>query len=212
MTLANLIAQQQQRLQQLKDDSLDIASILAGQVWDGFEVEVDEATEEGFAFDFAQSTQLSLSAALLGSYQDAFERDVLARFEALREELTATAGEETLSNARLDLASLRKGLKLSRHANTLIEEALDRAKPGVSRVIGTILGDLLRDPCQQMDALDNDMQQDAKQVRRELYKLREPITGLMVEETKQLITLGRQEYLKGLRELEKGVSNADILA
>lgn len=204
MTTATIIQQQKERLQQIKEDAHDIATTLADQVWDSFELEIDEATEDGFMFDTASMTKSILSSALSQYYQDAFERDVLGVFEKLREQLIANVSEATLTNVRLDLAGLRKGLKLRRHTQTLIEQAIDSAKPGVGRVLGTILGDLLRDPVQQMDALDDDMKRDAKRVRAALYRLKSAITTLIIEETEQLIGLGRREYAELLQGLAEG--------
>lgn len=212
MTTATIIQQQKERLQQIKDDAHDMATTLADQVWDSFELEIDEATEDGFMFDTASMTQSILSSALSQGYQDTFERDVLGVFEKLREQLIANVSEAILSNVRLDLAGLRKGLKLRRHTQALIEQAINGAKPGVGRVLGTILGDLLRDPVQQMDALDDDMKRDAKRVRAALYRLKPTITTLIIEETEQLIGLGRREYAELLQRVAEGEGVGQNLA
>lgn len=108
----------------------------------------------------------------------------------------------SIDTARIDLASLRKGLKLRRHADERIKGAIESAKLGVGRVLGVIVGDIFRDPMEQMDAIDRDMQKDAKAVRRELLSLSAELRGLISEETRQLITLGRQAYAEGLERLE----------
>jgi hypothetical protein len=191
-------------LQQLKEDAGDIADALADQLWDRFEVEIEEATEDGFMVDTASMTQSALSATFAMSYQEAFERDVLSIFETLRNQLADAMGEAAIDTARIDLAALRKSLKLRRHAEALIHEAIESAKPGVGRVLGTIVGDLFRDPMQQMDALDNDMKKDAQAVRRALMNLRTELRNLMTEETRQLINLGRLAYADGLERLMQG--------
>lgn len=202
MTAKTLIQQQRQRLQQLKDDASDIAEALADQLWDKFEIEIEEATEEGFMFDTASLIQSSLSSSLALGFQDAFERDVLSIFEKLSEQLITTLGQEAIDTARVDLASLRKGLKLRRHADERIKGAIESAKPGVGRVLGVIVGDIFRDPMEQMDAVDRDMQKDAKAVRRALLGLSAELRNLISEETRQLITLGRLAYAEGLERLE----------
>jgi hypothetical protein len=193
-----LLQRQRERLQQLKEDAGDIADALADQLWDRFEVEIEEATEDGFMVDTASMMQSALSATFAMSYQEAFERDVLSIFETLRNQLADAMGEAAIDTARIDLAALRKSLKLRRHAEALIHEAIESAKPGVGRVLGTIVGDLFRDPMQQMDALDNDMKKDAQAVRRALMNLRTELRNLMTEETRQLINLGRLAYADGL--------------
>ena len=199
-----LLQRQRERLQQLKEDAGDIADALADQLWDRFEVEIEEATEDGFMVDTASMMQSALSATFAMSYQEAFERDVLSIFETLRNQLADAMGEAAIDTARIDLAALRKSLKLRRHAEALIHEAIESAKPGVGRVLGTIVGDLFRDPMQQMDALDNDMKKDAQAVRRPLMNLRTELRNLMTEETRQLINLGRLAHADGLERLMQG--------
>lgn len=199
-----LLQRQHERLQQLKEDADDIADSLADQLCDRFEVEVEEATEDGFMVDTASTTQSALSSMLAMSYQDAFDRDVLSIFETLRSQLADAMGEAAIDTARIDLASLRKGLKLRRHADMLIQKAIEGATPGVGRVLGTIVGDMFRDPLQQIDALDRHMKKDAEAVRRALTSLRSELCALMRDETKQLINLGRLAYAEGLERLAHG--------
>lgn len=199
-----LLQRQRERLQQLKEDAGDIADALADQLWDRFEVEIEEATEDGFMVDTASMMQSALSATFAMSYQEGFERDVVSIFETLRNQLADAMGEAAIDTARIDLAALRKSLKLRRHAEALIHEAIESNKPGVSRVLGIIVGDLFRDPMQQMDALDHDMKKDAQAVRRALMNLRTELRNLMTEETRQLINLGRLAYTDGLERLVRG--------
>ena len=200
-TQPKLIEQQTLRLQQLKDDANDIAQALADQLWDKFEIEIEEATEDGFLFDTASITQTSLSLSLAMGFQDAFERDVLSIFASLHAQLASAYGAEATDSTGIDLAGLRKGLKLRRHAEALIHDAIQSAKPGVSRVLGTIVGDLFRDSMQQMDAIDQDMQKDAQAVRRALLRLADPIRSLMAEETHQLMKQGRLGFSQALDRL-----------
>ena len=199
-----LLQRQRERLQQLKEDAGDIADALADQLWDRFEVEIEEATEDGFMDDTASMMQSALSATFAMSYQEGFERDVVSIFETLRNQLADAMGEAAIDTARIDLAALRKSLKLRRHAEALIHEAIESAKPGVGRVLGTIVGDLFRDPMQQMDALDNDMKKDAQSVRRALMNLHTELRKLVGEETRQLINFGRLAYADGLEQLAQG--------
>lgn len=200
-TQPKLIEQQTLRLQQLKDDANDIAQALADQLWDKFEIEIEEATEDGFLFDTASITQTSLSLSLAMGFQDAFERDVLSIFASLHAQLASAYGAEATDSTGIDLASLRKGLKLRRHAEALIHDAIQSAKPGASRVLGVIVGDLFRDPMQQIDAIEQDMQKDAQAVRRALLKLGDPIRSLVAQETCQLINQGRLSLSQGLDRL-----------
>lgn len=179
-------------MRELRDDARDLASTVADEVWDKFEVEIEEATADSYCFDFASSTQMALSSMLALSYDEAFERHVLGLLERLEKELHATgSGEVGFDAARIDLTGLRKSLKLRRHANEMIGAAIERAKPGPTRVLSTILGDLVRDELAQLDALERDMQRDARSLRRELLGLREKIVDTLREETTTVISLGQ---------------------
>lgn len=71
-------------------------------------------------------------------------------------------------------------------------------------MLGTIVGDMFRDPIQQMDALDQDMKKDAQSVRRALMNLHTELRKLVGEETRQLINFGRLAYADGLEQLAQG--------
>lgn len=197
--LHNLIGRQHQRMRELRDDAHDIACTVANEVWDKFEVEIEEATGDSYMFDMASSTQMALSSMLALSYDEAFERHVLGLLERLEKELYAAGpGESSFDGARADLAGLRKSLKLRRHANEMIGEAIERAKPGPTRVLGTIFGDLVRDELAQMDALERDMQRDARRLRRELLGLQGKIVDTICEETATVIQAARLAYINML--------------
>ena len=202
--LHHLIERQHQRMRELRDDARDIASTVADEVWDKFEVEIEDATGGSYMFDMASSTQMALSSMLALSYDEAFERHVLGLLERLEKELHAAGqGESCFDGARIDLAGLRKSLKLRRHANEMIGNAIERAKPGPTRVLGTIFGDLVRDELAQMEALERDMQRDARRLRRELLGLREKIVDTICEETATVIQAARLAYIEMLDTLSR---------
>jgi hypothetical protein len=87
----------------------------------------------------------------------------------------------------------------------LIHAIIESAKPRVVRVLGTSVGDIFRDPMQQMDALDRDMKKDVQAVRQTLMNLRTELRNLMSEETRQLVNLGRLAYADSLERLALGM-------
>jgi hypothetical protein len=209
-TLTPLIERQQQRLRDLREDASDIAAIVADEVWDRFEREIDEYTEDGFYFDFAANTKMGLSATLSSAYDDAFERHVSNLFAtlegALREAAPELAGFE--EGASIDLKGLRKGIKLYFRADEMIGKAIDAAKPGLLRAFfaaefGT-------------DAWDREIADDARRVREKLLALRDPLTALIRQETETVIQSGRLAYGRWLDDmlarLGGGVAEADLAA
>ena len=193
--LHQLIERQHQRMRELRDDARDIASTVADEVWDKFEIEIEEATGDSYMFDLASSTQMALSSMLALSYDEAFERHVLGLLERQENELrTAGAGEAGFDGARIDLTGLRKSLKLRRHANELIGQAIERAKPGL---IGMLF--LAKDPCS--DSWDRELRDNARRLRSKLLDLREKIIEIIREETTTVIQTARLTYIEMLDSL-----------
>ncbi len=187
--LQNLINRQHQRMRELREDARDLANTMADEVWDKFEVEIEEATTDGYMFDMATSTKMALSSMLALSYDEAFERHVLGLFERQEKDLRETgAGEAGFDTARIDLTGLRKGLKLRRHADDLIGQAIEQAKPGL---IGLIF--LSRDPCS--DAWDRESRDNARRLRSNLLDLRGKIVEAIREETGTVIQTARLAYI-----------------
>ena len=190
--LQNLINRQHQRMRELREDARDLANTVADEVWDKFEVEIEDATADSFMFDLASSTQMALSSMLAMSYDDAFERHVLGLLERQEQELReAGAGEACFDGARIDLTGLRKSLKLRRHADELIGQAIERAKPGL---IGMLF--LARDPCS--DAWDREHRDNARRLRSNLLDLRGKIVEAIREETATVIQTARLAYIEML--------------
>lgn len=200
----NLIARQRDRLSQLREDAQDIADTVADEVWDKFLVEATDMTEDGFMFDTASMTKTALSSGLAMDYQDAMDRHVLARFESMQKDVAETFGQAACDEiARIDLAGMRKGLKLRSYADDLIEQAIDRVKPGVGRALDVLVGGLFRDPMAEMDALEKDMKKDAVRVRRELLALRSGLRQTMSEESRSVINAARLAYAERLNKLQE---------
>lgn len=199
--LQNLINRQQQRMRELREDAHDLANTVADEVWDKFEVEIEEATEHSYMFDLAASTQMALSRMLSLSYDEAFERHVLGLFERQAKDLReAGLGGGAFDGSRIDLTGLRKSLKLRRHADELIGQAIERAKPGL---IGMLF--LARDPCS--DAWDREQRNNARRLRRQLFDLRGKIVEAIREETATVIQTARLSYIDMLDTLSENMSS-----
>lgn len=193
--LHSLIERQRQRMRELREDAPDLANTVADEVWDRFEIDVEEITADGYMFDMAMSTQLALSSMLALNYDEAFERHVLGFFERQGNELCeAGTGLVSFDSARIDLAGLRKGLKLRRHAEGLIGQAIESAKPGL---IGMLF--LPSDPCS--DAWDSEHSDNARRLRSKLLELRGQIVEMIREESNAIIQTGRLAYIEMLEGL-----------
>ncbi len=193
--LHSLIERQRQRMRELRDEAPDLANAVAEEVWDRFEMDIEEVTADGYMFDMATSTQMALSSTLALNYDEAFERRVLGLFERQGNELCESSTNLTsFDGAQIDLAGLRKGLKLRRRAENLIGQAIERAKPGL---IGMLF--LSSDPCS--DAWEREHSENAKRLRRRLLELRGPIVDMIREELSAVIQAGRLAYIEMLEGL-----------
>lgn len=191
-TLSDLISQQRQRMQELRDDAQDLAQSTADDVWDRFEVEIEDAVGEELMLDTASMIGSGLASGLALAYDEGFERHVENFFKRLEKQLAETAhGNASFDSARVALSGLRKGLKLRRHAAELIGQAIERAKPGL---IGMLF--LARDPLS--DAWDKELRDNASRVKRELLELRGKLHGTMVDETRSVILGARLAYIEML--------------
>lgn len=55
--LQSLFDRQHQRMRELRDDARDFANTVADEVWDKFEVEIEEATADGYSEPYAACRQ-----------------------------------------------------------------------------------------------------------------------------------------------------------
>ncbi len=193
--LHSLIERQRQRMRELRDDAPDLANAVAEEVWDRFEMDIEEVTADGYMFDMATSTQMALSSTLALNYDEAFERRVFGFFARQGNELCeSSTSMASFDGAQIDLAGLRKGLKLRRRAEELIGQAIERAKPGL---IGMLF--LSSDPCS--DAWEREHSENAKRLSSKLLELRGPIVDMIREELSAVIQAGRLAYIEMLEGL-----------
>lgn len=199
-TLDDIIARQRRRMQELRDDAQSLAEAVADEAWDHFDVDLDTIIGDSYLNDMAAAMRMALTHCLSQHYNDAFDHHVLRLFARMSEELQAAlaADGHGYDIARLDLAGIRKSLRLIGHVEPLISEALDRARPGVADQIGTVLGSLFRDEDEEMDALTRDMEKEAARVKRELRNLRAAIKERMTEDTRAVINTARLSYIDWL--------------
>ena len=198
--LKNLLAQQLQCMHELRVGAHDLACVVADEVWDKFEAEIEEATADSFMFDMAASTQAALSNMLALGYDEAFERHVLSFFDKQLGKLRETGLiQGDFDCGMIDLKGLRKGMKLRRHASDLIKQAIERAKPGL---IGLLF--LSRDPCSE--SWEREHRDNARRLRSRLYELRGDVMVMMCEETSAVIQAARLAYIDMLERLVSGAN------
>lgn len=209
----DLFSRQRVAVATLKDEATDYAAAVADEAWDRFELEIESTVGDEFLFDLASCVEMALSSALTLAFDSAYEKHVSKRFARLEEAVQAAlGGVDGFDGATVDLAALRKSIKLGRHATQAIHGAIERAKPGLGRVVGTLLGELFSDPGEQMDALDKDMRHDAQRLKAELLKLRDELVAAMRRDAELLVKHGARAYLDWLDEIEARANQAREVA
>ncbi len=201
-----IAAQQRQRLEQLRTDAPDIAAIMADEIWDRFEVEIDEATEGGILLETAGCIGEFLGVRLMEAFERSFEHHVLKRCEQLVAGLNVP-GELSLAIDSIDLAGLRKSFKLRRRVMPLIESAVEQTKPGVARAVGAIFDLIFSDPLKTVD-VEKDMLKNGANFSRTLLSKRMPMRNCIIEESHAIILCARLELMRQLEQWE----SADRLA
>lgn len=203
---AALIAQQVQGLQQLKEGASEAAAALADRILERYESEVCSQTDDGFVFDFSGTTVFALSSSLMVDFQEMAEQDIFSLFQRLQAELTAAGESAVMDVDDLSLQILRKGADLQTKADPMIERALQSAKPGIGRALGILLGDWLRDPLEQGEAIEKDMARDGQAAQRALLGLTEALRTMLEADAMQLIVRGCASYERGLQQLRLAMS------
>ena len=211
--LSTPIDRLRQHLDEFCANALGIAETIADEAWDHFETEIEQITENGIDFELlAAAIRLSLCRCLSMAYEQAFAHHVIARYERLCANLAQDLGQGAIDTAHIDLANMRKGIKLQRHAQVLIEQAISRAKPGIGRMLGVAVGSLFRDPLEHLDTLEKDMQENARRLRNELLDLRQALRMRMAEDSQSAMLSARLEInrqLDLLGDLAQASSPAD---
>lgn len=207
--VVELLKRQRAAVAALKEEAADLAAAVADDAWDRFELEIESAVGDEFITDMAGSVEMMLRSALTMAFDGAFEKQVSQRFARLEEAVQAAlGGVDGFDGATVDLAALRKGLKLGRHATQAIRGAVERAKPGLGRAIGSLLGEIFSEPEEQMDALEKDMRRDAQRLKAELLGLRNELTAQMHRDAELLVKQGARAYLDWLEEVEMRAGQA----
>lgn len=196
-TTTNLIQRQQERLHSLREEIDEIARTVSDETWDSFEIEVEQATEDQYLFDMASATRVALSGELALAFEKAFESHVIKPIEAIEQQLIRAFPKEEPpeTTMHIDLAGMRKGLKLQRHASEKIGEAIERAKPGLLEVL-FMSHDILSDEWEE------DQRKNARRLRKELLALKPALTEMMEEETKRILQKWRLSYATTLESMQ----------
>jgi predicted DNA-binding protein (UPF0278 family) len=160
---------------------------------------VEDHLGENYDHELAQMVRTGLCSALSLAYEESFERHVLARIQALRQQIEPYLNDAAIyDEAYVGLRSSRAGLKLWQDAGEWIDDALKAGRPSVANVVGSILGDWFGDLEKQFDRTFRELEEAAKRARRAVLALRPRLRERIREDTLSLIREARLGYAKAL--------------
>jgi hypothetical protein len=187
----NLILRQRQRMYELRDDARDIAGNVAEQVFDQFEREIDIITSDGFMWDNAVTTLMFLQSGITTAFDEACEKHVLSIYERLSDELAAAAGQRVFDDGRFGLDALRKSLRIRSRIEEPLQQGINKAKPGLLRVVSNVLSD-------DLDNIDEQMRADAGRLRAGLTGAGEQLRNIWRDAALDILQRGRLAYTEQL--------------
>lgn len=199
ITTENLILRQRGRMFELRDDARDIVGNVAEEVFDQFEREVDSITSDGFMWDNADATLMRLQSTICVAFDEACEKHVLSIYERLSNELTAAAGQRVFDDGRLGLDALRKSLRIRSRVEEPLQQAINKAKPGLLRAASNALSN-------DLDNMDKQMRADAGRLRAGLTDASEQLRSIWRDAAIDILHRGRLAYTEQLDTLPARLS------
>lgn len=196
--LSHLIEEQRRAVAQLHDESAWSSEKVAHDAMRVFARVVDSFMVS-FSWDVRDIVVVRLKSSASTAFDDAFERAVIWRFEAMSKEMSALAGDMSPDIGRSELDAIREGIALARECGIKIECALDKVKPGL---LGTIFS-----PCLESDNWDSHQEAQRKRVKQAIKDVYDDIEACMTKAARRLVDLAADEYGEGLRRLINGQEN-----
>lgn len=163
-SLKELLVQQKARLEELSSKADDTGRMVANDVWDSIERQVEETTQEGFIWDSAEFAKMGVVSTAGNSFDDACEKWIIGRLSAMSDAMKEVAGESwRYDTTHSSMDNLRKSIRISKHIEPVIDEIFAKAKPSLLGLLGRVIKDELNDT---LDHMDEEMTQDALRLRR----------------------------------------------
>ncbi|AVR90211.1 hypothetical protein [Thauera aromatica] len=193
---SSLIARQKAELETWHADAADIGDFIAGDVWDALERKLENLTSDGLMWDFADFIQTGLLITLAMRFDEACERWISNRIEALSDAMQAAAGPVwDFDTERASLDSLRKGLRIRQRMTPKFERIFDTVKPGFLRMLARALAD---DADYVLEDMDKDAQKDAANLRAAFHAARSEISGEIARLAADLLRRTLHDYMAAM--------------
>ncbi len=191
---------ERQWLQSLRADSPAMAQVVAEDVVDALDREIDEETEDGLIWDVAEGLQQTLLMEVSTQFEKAIESSVLQTLENRSRQLAQVLGEEwTFDPDRAALDNLRKSLRLVPRLKPYIDSMFQRAKPGVATLLFRAVKDDIED-------MEKEWQADGEKLRSAFERERLALQKEIAQIAEEIIQRLRLYYQQALEELGAGAA------
>lgn len=205
-----LIAQQKAELETWLTQAPDVGNLIAEEVLDALELELEELTCDGLVRDFSQSIKNSLLATLGAQVDEACEKWISTRIEALSNSMQASAGDAWhFVAARTSLDNLRKSMRVRKSIAPKFDAIFDEASPGFLDMISRAFNGSRDDGLSRME---NDIRKDAVRLRKAFGVARHEISAEISQALADLLRRAAFSYLAALAGLSTQAESKDIPA
>lgn len=187
----NLILETVMRqLARLRNDTDAIAEIIAEECWYTLERELDEAESDGVAdMDFLA---MGYAGTLADEFHNKVKKYITNPFEEIGKKLEPIKPFDR-EVAITELRGAARMLHIQPKLEEMLGEAIEEAKPGFTRSIVSLLGDLLMEPGEM---LQKDMKADGERVKKAVLRRSDAVRSYLASQAKTLLVSQRLAYEK----------------
>lgn len=198
--LDDILERQRAALQAWRVQTEQTAALIADEVWDDFERELNALLADGLIWDFADTTKTGLLMGMAMAFDAASERWIGPRIQALHQTMQAAAGAAwTFDAAAADLDGLRKSLRLRQRLAPRFDDWFSKARPGVFSVLSRALKN---DVDYVIEHMEKDARSDAERLRRIVCADRASVTAELAQAAAMVLQRTAHELENALLALE----------
>ncbi len=191
-----LFAQQEAELQRLHHEAPHIGRFMASDVLDALEDALNESCKDGFSSDLVAPVRNTLQWTWLDALDCACEKWLDNSIMALAKPMQQLGEAWDYSATQGILDRLRKGLRNIPHVQSRLDTVLTAAKPSIFSHIARLCKD---DLDYVLNHMDDDAQQDAKQLQQAWQKQRPEWESALQHLSSDLVLRALMEYRQALQ-------------
>lgn len=196
MIILDLIKHHQAELERWGAKADETGLFIARDAWDSLELEVESYTEDGITWDFIDSMPYSWSLHLGMAFDEACEKWIEERLQALDDSMQEVMGERWCYDInRTAIQNLQQALRIGNQFETRFAKLVQKAKPGFLEIARRAWYD---DVDYVIEHMEDDNVKDGMRVRQQFYATRNSVTPQLGNVASELIKRSIQLYQTAL--------------